>query len=86
MGNDLGIFNPPDRDSGIIQVAEAVGVLEAVLSQNDVFAFAKDPDKDAPTPHWDIDDAAVSACFTNGGIGPGAAYKIAGVAAFQLAT
>jgi len=83
-GNDLDLFNPPDRNSSIIKVTEAIGVLKAVLSQNNVFAFAKDPDKNTPTPHWNIDNSAVSACFPNGSIGPGATNKIARMAALQL--
>ena len=84
-GDDLDLFNPPDWNSSIIEVAEAVGVLEAVLSQNNVLTFAKNPDKNAPAAHRNIDNSAVSARFPNGRIGPGATDKIAGMAALQLA-
>jgi hypothetical protein len=50
-----------------------------------VFAFAKDPDKDAPASHWNIDNSTISARFTNRSIGPGATNEIARMAALKLA-
>jgi hypothetical protein len=84
MPNALGIFNPPNRNSSIIQITQAIGVLEAVLRQNNVLALAKDPDKHAPAAHRNIDHAAVSARFPNRSISPGATDKIARMAALQL--
>jgi hypothetical protein len=53
---------PAKRNSSIIQIVQAIGVLEAVLSQNDVFSFAAEQAyEDAPAHNGHVDNSAVAA-------------------------
>jgi hypothetical protein len=85
MGSDnLYVLNPPKRNRCIIQITKAISVLEAVLSQNNVFTLAKYSDKNAPAPDRNINYSSISAGLSYTGIRPHTADQIAGLARFQL--